>query len=301
MASPASGKGKTACVLFFHGLGDSGSSWTMLPSQVGRMMSWLNWSFPDAPRQPVSCNFGARMPSWFDLREIPVPAAEHHSGLDQAVKDVHRMLKDAEAQGFSSDRIVLGGFSQGGCLALQAGLTAPAPIGGIIALSGWASAGLVNANVHNSTPIFIGHGADDDVVPISSMQKTLKILKGLDCTAVRSKTYRGLGHSVAPEEFRAIGEFLAEVLPEARLVDKACKAPKHTSKREGASCCVEIGFVSVKGLVLDISPTQLRLSGAVPGAQPICIDWKAKVKTDKAYARFSKSRGLLRVRAAVEQ
>jgi len=241
------------------------------------------------------------MSSWFDLRAIPVPAAEHHSGLDKAVKDVHKMLKDAEAQGFSADRVVLGGFSQGGCLALQAGLTAPSPIGGIIVLSGWASADLVNAKVHKSTPIFIGHGVDDDVVPISSMQKTLKVLKGLDCNGVRSRTFKNLGHSASPEEFRAVGELLAEVLPEAKPVVKASTAPKHTSKIEGAVCCVEVSFASVKGLVLEISPTQLRLSGTIPGAQPLCIDWKAKVNTEQAHARFSKSKKLLRVKAAVEQ
>jgi lysophospholipase-2 len=65
--------------LFMHGLGDQGSSWRSLASDVKGV---TKWSFPNAPNAPVSVNGGARMPSWFDMDEIPVVATSTDAVAD---------------------------------------------------------------------------------------------------------------------------------------------------------------------------------------------------------------------------
>lgn len=50
---------------------------------------------------------------------------------------VHSLIAEEVAVGIPTKRIVLGGFSQGGALAMFSALTFPEPLAGIIALSSW--------------------------------------------------------------------------------------------------------------------------------------------------------------------
>lgn len=47
------------------------------------------------------------------------------------------LIKAEVEEGVPQDRIVLGGFSQGGAMTLLTGLTIPAKLGGLAILSGW--------------------------------------------------------------------------------------------------------------------------------------------------------------------
>lgn len=51
-------------------------SWSGLARDLGLRsdpkFAKVKWEFPDAPNQPVTCNGGYKMPSWFDLADIPV-------------------------------------------------------------------------------------------------------------------------------------------------------------------------------------------------------------------------------------
>ncbi|PIK34595.1 hypothetical protein BSL78_28579 [Apostichopus japonicus] len=50
---------------------------------------------------------------------------------------VQSLVQDEEKKGIPSDRIIIGGFSQGGAVALHAALTMNKKIGGLILLSTW--------------------------------------------------------------------------------------------------------------------------------------------------------------------
>lgn len=50
---------------------------------------------------------------------------------------VHSLIAEEVAAGIPTKRIVLGGFSQGGALAMFSALTFPEPLAGIIAMSSW--------------------------------------------------------------------------------------------------------------------------------------------------------------------
>jgi hypothetical protein len=58
-------------VVFMHGLGDRGSSWSDLAQMLGlASLPGVTWHFPDSPMQAVSVNSGAVMPSWFNICEL---------------------------------------------------------------------------------------------------------------------------------------------------------------------------------------------------------------------------------------
>ena len=79
------------------------------------------------------------MPSWFDLLEIPVEptSPEVEDDFQRAVARAHELVRAQVAAGVPPGRIVLGGFSQGGALALASALQFDAPLAGAVCFSGW--------------------------------------------------------------------------------------------------------------------------------------------------------------------
>jgi len=79
----------------------------------------------------VSCE------SRFDLRTLDSSGPEDEEGIRTAAQVVHSLIAEEVAAGIPTTHIVLGGFSQGGALAMYSALTFPEPLAGIIALSAW--------------------------------------------------------------------------------------------------------------------------------------------------------------------
>lgn len=77
------------------------------------------------------------MPAWYDILGLSFDASEDDKGIKEAAKYVHSLIDAEIADGISSNRIVLGGFSMGAALAIYAGLTYNKPLGCIISLSGF--------------------------------------------------------------------------------------------------------------------------------------------------------------------
>lgn len=92
---------------------------------------------PTAPTIPVTLNAGFRMPSWFDLKTLDMAGPEDEQGIRAASENIHKMIHDEIKAGIAAKHIILGGFSQGGALALYAALTFPEPLCGVMALSCW--------------------------------------------------------------------------------------------------------------------------------------------------------------------
>ena len=85
---------------------------------------------------------------------------------------IHKLIDDALASGITSDKIVLGGFSQGGAMALLASYTCPHHLGGCVCFSGWPALsgadGALRAQLkrgkYATTPALVCHGTADGVV-----------------------------------------------------------------------------------------------------------------------------------------
>ena len=86
-------------------------------------------------------------------------------------RDYFNCLIDAEIQsGIPSNRIVLGGFSQGGAMAVFNGITSTHKLGGIFGLSSYLllhnklKEFMPKDCANKDTPIFLGHGEVDPLV-----------------------------------------------------------------------------------------------------------------------------------------
>tara|TARA_B110000208_G_scaffold69034_1_gene89155 strand:+ start:4374 stop:4754 length:381 start_codon:yes stop_codon:yes gene_type:complete len=116
------------------------------------------------------------------------------------------MLEGIEAAGYPSESIYVGGFSQGGAIALLAGLTYPRKLGGVAVLSGWLmlreelAAGALASPANAGIRVFWGHGESDGVVtyPLQAIGVSLLTELGADVT---QKSYTRMAHSACPQEF----------------------------------------------------------------------------------------------------
>merc|ERR1712216_1074367 len=105
----------SACVIWFHGLGDTPHGWADLCRNLSQALPHVRWILPCAPRQPVTCNGGAICTSWMDLETIPIAVRTPDSGrhMQASLEIVEKIVTRQLEAGIKSDRIVLAGFSQG--------------------------------------------------------------------------------------------------------------------------------------------------------------------------------------------
>merc|ERR1719277_1726350 len=141
---------------------------------------------PTAPQAAVTCNGGQRMTSWFDIQDIPVVSRkepENPKGMEETVAFVHKELAKIEGEGTPAEKIILGGFSQGGATSLLAGLSYPKKLAGIVSISGWCVnrqdvSSWISAEA-KATPVLMCYGNGDPVVDIEITKLSGELLKNV--------------------------------------------------------------------------------------------------------------------------
>jgi len=210
---PPEGK-HTASIIWLHGLGDTGNGWSFLPSAYD--FNHINWIFPNAPTIPITLNMGHRMPGWFDIHSLHnVHGAEDEDGLLKSVNLVHRLITEEVDAGIPSERIIVGGFSQGCAVAILAGYTCERKLAGVAALSGWlpllSKFVAMRTDINAKTPLFQAHGMRDGVVRFEYGKKSSDALKKLGMD-VEFHQYETMAHEANPKEIKQLGEWIKDRL-----------------------------------------------------------------------------------------
>lgn len=214
----------TASIIFFHGLGDSGSGWKFLQDLSRRSPEFdhINFVFPNAPVCPVSANNGYEMPSWYDIFDFGFQGGKFdYDGFLKSVQVVKDLVKEQIDNGVKPERIIVGGFSQGGALALGALATLDVKIAGFIPLSApiLPFVDLISDKVRYNainleTPVFHGQGLSDPIVRFDIGNKGSSFFREkLGYTNYKYETYRGLDHSVNDEELMEIFSLIRSAVP----------------------------------------------------------------------------------------
>lgn len=138
------------------------------------------------------------MTSWFDLLTLDAAGPEDEKGIKKAGELISGMIDAELKQGIKSERILLGGFSQGGGLSVHTGLRYPKTLAGILALSCWLPihkeypGALSPAN--KDIPILQCHGDQDQIVPFQWGEKSHHMMKAFN-NHIEFKVYKGMAHS----------------------------------------------------------------------------------------------------------
>ena len=210
----ATGPDPTGTVIWMHGLGADG--WDFVP--IVRELPvpedlQLRFIFPHAPVRPVTINNGHEMRAWYDIKMQDISRVPDEAGIRESQAHVEALIAREAKRGVAPEKIVLAGFSQGGAIALQAGLRHNGRLAGLVALSTYLpleeSLDKEASAANKRTPIFMAHGSQDPVIPVQLADASRR--------ALEQRGYHvewqvwPMPHSVCAEEVGALGEFLTRI------------------------------------------------------------------------------------------
>lgn len=213
----------TGAVVFGHGLGDSPAGWHEPAVRWSRALTWLRFVLPPAPMRPVSLNGGMEMPAWYDIQGLGDRLQEPANGIDvsRGVWLEHLEAQSSEVGG--RGRVVLGGFSQGGAMALHTALRmGGTPVAGVLCMSGYlpdfATIAALEPTAERKKaledlPVLLCHGSADPMVDFQQAVRTRTALRELGLQNVEMRTYEGMGHEICLEELDDVEAWLKSTLP----------------------------------------------------------------------------------------
>ncbi len=161
---------------------------------------------PQAPHPGHPWGYG---PGWAWYRYLGENRVDDET-LRRSLDAIETFLGEIPAiVGTEPDRVLLGGFSQGGTTSLAYALTHPGAVAAVLNFSGFlASAPVVDATTPSraSTPVFWGHGTRDANIPLALATKGRERLA--DAGVRLSAHDYDIGHWIVPEEVGAAVRFI---------------------------------------------------------------------------------------------
>ncbi|MBA3873532.1 MAG: alpha/beta hydrolase [Anaerolineae bacterium] len=148
---------------------------------------------------------------WYPNRFM-MPIATNEPYLSSALKLVDDNVNAVVAAGIPKTKIVLLGFSQGACLALEYVARNPQRYGGIAGLSG-GLIGDVIREYHGSmdeTPMFLGCSDKDMHIPKERVIESAAVFRGLGANVI-DRLYPNMGHTVNEDELETVSRMMASV------------------------------------------------------------------------------------------
>ena len=165
------GRGKEAenrAIILLHGYGSHMGDLAGLAQTIGD--NKYMFFCPNAPIE-IDIGYGQKGYSWYAMEQSAGTAR-----VDEAIVYLDATLTEITSR-FNINRtdLVIGGFSQGGMLAIHAGLASGITFKGVIAMS----AKLVSESsiISTQTPVFISHGSNDQVVSVNEGRRARDVLE----------------------------------------------------------------------------------------------------------------------------
>ncbi len=202
-----------SAIIWLHGLGADAHDFEGIVPLLPTEACATRMIFPNAPSRPVTINGGYVMPAWYDISDTALRNADEQ-GIAHSTNTVQQLIDEQIAQGIASNKIVVAGFSQGGAIALHAGLRCPKSLAGIVALSCYVlerDKHKQQRHINNqNTPIWMAHGKQDNVVPYALGESGARFLADLG-HSVTFVSYP-IVHEVSMPEITALAKWLQQVL-----------------------------------------------------------------------------------------
>ena len=161
------------------------------------------------------------MPGWFDINSLDFKTTvDDRAGMFSSVAAVNQIIdREVRESSINRNRIVVGGFSQGGAIALLTGLADvnETKLAGVVGLSTWLPPSFKDSFMKEGLaarpPILMCHGDSDEVVNPLYHNMTIEALHQLDVTNVQQHIYPGLGRSSCQDEMMQVITWLKSVIP----------------------------------------------------------------------------------------
>ena len=213
------GPNPTVAIIWLHGLGaDGGDFAPIVPQLVRKDWPAIRFVFPHAPVRPVTINGGMAMRAWYDILGMSIEQRQDEAGVRESIAIVDALIEREVERGIARANIFIAGFSQGGAIALAAGVRHSQSLAGVIALSTYLPLGEQTASearsANQSLPIFMAHGSHDPVVAHTLGERSAAHLRQLGYR-VDWHSYP-MEHSVSPSEIEDLADWLDQRLDSTR-------------------------------------------------------------------------------------
>lgn len=205
----------TACIIWLHGLGADGHDFASIVEALDVSAEHaIRFIFPHAPVRSVTINDGMMMRAWYDIFSIDKDMQEDATGIDASRLQIESIIQSQLEAEIPASRIILVGFSQGGCIALHTGLRFQQTLGGVLGLSTYLPLRqLVPAELNKNqrtTPIMLMHGTQDQVVNYEFGLMSFKVLADLGLNTEWHEY--PMEHTVSNPQLGDISEFISACL-----------------------------------------------------------------------------------------
>jgi predicted esterase len=191
----------SAAVILIHGRGASAQSMLPLVDEFG--VPGVHYVAPQASGH-----------TWYPYSFLQ-PIENNQPGISSGLQRIHDLITRLEQDGTTMEKIMLLGFSQGGCLATEFAARHPARYGGVVGYSG----GLIGPDINpgkyegdmEETPVFLGCSTTDPHIPKERVDETEVVFKKLGAN-VTKKLYPGMPHTVNEDEIQIVRSMIKRIL-----------------------------------------------------------------------------------------
>jgi len=144
--------------------------------------------------------------TWYPYSFL-APLKDNEPGITSGLKVISDIMEKLNKSGIEDKEIILLGFSQGACLALEYAARNAKPYKGVIGLSG----GLIGKEIEDerysgsfeNCSVFLGCSDIDPHVPIERVNQTETIMQKINAS-VTKKIYKNMGHVINEDELNFI-------------------------------------------------------------------------------------------------
>ena len=207
-SSPSADAGGQKLVVLLHGWGADGADLLPLAPALVAPDSGDGVFVPDAPYVCSANPFGRQ---WFELTDPASGLGRNAVACLDAAALIAALLDGLSAElAISSDQLVLGGFSQGGMVALTGGMAYPAPLRGLFCLSGaWLTADQTPRQP-TDLPVFLAHGGADPAVPVDCMTQAASDLQAAGFSP-QTMRREHMAHGIDPQTVDSLASFITSL------------------------------------------------------------------------------------------
>ncbi len=154
--------------------------------------------------------------TWYPYRFL-APVEQNEPWLSSALEVVGDTLNHLEKAGIPASKVILGGFSQGACLAAEFVAQNARRYGGLVVFSGGLigppnALGEYQGNM-DGTPVFLGCSTNDFHIPEERVHESATIFESMGAL-VTKRIYSDIGHTIVQDEIDATQDMIKTVVRE---------------------------------------------------------------------------------------
>lgn len=152
--------------------------------------------------------------TWYP-NAFTAPVDSNEPGRSSGLQAIEDAVTEGTDAGIPTERSMVLGFSQGGCLASEYVARNPRRYGGLAVLSGGLIGETINPDDYEGdlegTPVFLGCSDDDPHIPEGRVNESAAIFEQLN-GKVTKRLYEGMGHGVNQDEIDHVSIMVAELV-----------------------------------------------------------------------------------------